>query len=218
MSIRLWLAAMLPSLIMLSQLGTLRLPIITLGHRGDRLKIITRLEKRTDILHLVFLGENILFKESPPSIMVTRNSNWSTEILWYGTGYAKEKMLSPPKHPSWGSLHCWFCLKLLKNLFSFFLFFYSSFHVPDSGVSEQFLRIFPTLALVNIAQIQKNTILLTLTSVNIFAKNEFEEEIFYVIFFLFIHYYYLPFLDGSKKTLHDIFAFNNNRPQIEHIT
>jgi hypothetical protein len=155
MSIRLWLAAMLPSLIMLSQLGTLRLPIITLGHRGDRLKIITRLEKRTDILHLVFLGENILFKESPPSIMVTRNSNWSTEILWYGTGYAKEKMLSPPKHPSWGSLHCWFCLKLLKNLFSFFLFFYSSFHVPDSGVSEQFLRIFPTLALVNIAQIQK---------------------------------------------------------------
>jgi hypothetical protein len=56
--------------------------------------------KKTDILHLVFLGENILFKESPPSIMVTRNSNWSTEILWYGTGYAKEKMLSPPKHPS----------------------------------------------------------------------------------------------------------------------
>jgi hypothetical protein len=29
----------------------------------------------------------------------------------------------------------------------------------------------------------------------------------------------LPFLDGSKKkTLHDRFAFNNNRPQIEHIT
>jgi hypothetical protein len=34
---------------------------------------------------------------------------------------------------------------------------------------------------------------------NIFAKNEFEEEIFYVIFFLFILYYYLPFLDGNKK-------------------
>jgi hypothetical protein len=30
----------------------------------------------------------------------------------------------------------------------------------------------------------KNTILLTLASVNIFAKNTFEEEIFYVIFFL----------------------------------
>jgi len=65
----------------------------------------------------------------------------------------------------------------------------------------------------------KNTILLTLASVNIFAKNEFEEEIFYVIFFLFILYYYLPFLDGSKKkkTLHVIFAFNSNSPQIEHI-
>jgi hypothetical protein len=63
----------------------------------------------------------------------------------------------------------------------------------------------------------KNTIILTLALVNIFAKNEFEEEIFYVIFFLFILYYYLPFLDGSKKTLHDIFAFNHNSPQNEHI-
>jgi len=60
-------------------------------------------------------------------------------------------------------------------------------------------------------------LLLTLASVNIFAKNEFEEEIFYVIFFLFILYYYLPFLDGSKKKLHDIFVFNSNNPQIEHI-
>ena len=60
-------------------------------------------------------------------------------------------------------------------------------------------------------------ILLTLVSVNIFAKNEFEEEIFYVIFFLFILFSYLPFLYGNEKTLHDIFAFNNNRPHIEHI-
>jgi len=36
-------------------------------------------------------------------------------------------------------------------------------------------------------------------------------------FFLFILYCYLPFLDGNKKTLHDIFAFNNNNPQIERI-
>jgi len=57
-----------------------------------------------------------------------------------------------------------------------------------------------------------------MTSVHIFTKNEFEEEIFYVIFFLFILYYYLPFLDGNKKTLHDKFAFNNNRPRIEYIT
>jgi hypothetical protein len=42
---------------------------------------------------------------------------------------------------------------------------------------------------------------MTLASVNIFAKNKFEEEIFYVIFFLFILYYYLPFLDESKKNI-----------------
>jgi hypothetical protein len=53
--------------------------------------------------------------------------------------------------------------------------------------------------------------------VNNFAKNEFEEEIFYAIFSLFILYYYFPFLDRKKKTLHDRFAFNSNSPQIEHI-
>jgi len=42
---------------------------------------------------------------------------------------------------------------------------------------------------------------------------------FAVSFFLFILYYYWPFLDGNKKkkTLHDIFAFNSDSPQIEHI-
>jgi recombinational DNA repair protein RecT len=35
---------------------------------------------------------------------------------------------------------------------------------------------------------------------------------------LFILYYYLPFLDGSKKKHCTRFVFNNNRPQIEHIT
>ena len=73
--------------------------IVTPGHHGDQLKIITQLEKRTDIRHLVLLWEKVLFKESPPSIMVTRNPNWSTKILWYETGYAKRKMLSPLKHP-----------------------------------------------------------------------------------------------------------------------
>ena len=112
------------------------------------------MRKRTYIWHLVFLEENILFKESPPNIIVTRNPNWSTKILWYKICYIKGKTLSPPKCLTWGRLHCWFCLKLLKNLFSFFLFF-SSFHVPNSGVNEQFLRIFLTLTLVNIAQIKK---------------------------------------------------------------
>ena len=45
----------------------------------------------------ILLGENILFKESPPSIIVTKNHNWSTEILWYGTSYIKWKILSPLK-------------------------------------------------------------------------------------------------------------------------
>jgi len=65
--------------------------------------------------------------------------------------------------------------------------------------------------LVNIAQIKKNTILLTLASVSIFTKNEFEEEIFYVIF-SYLSFIFFFFLDGNKKTLHDRFSFNNNRP------
>jgi hypothetical protein len=57
-------------------------------------------EQISGIWHLVLLREKVLFKESPPSIMVTRNPNWSIEILWYGTGYAKGKMLSPFKRPT----------------------------------------------------------------------------------------------------------------------
>ena len=53
--------------------------------------------KRTDIWHLILLRENVLFGESPPSITVTRNPNWSTEILWLGIGYVKGKILSPLK-------------------------------------------------------------------------------------------------------------------------
>jgi hypothetical protein len=68
--------------------------VVTPGHRGDQLKIIW---KRTDFSHPVLSWGMVLFKESPPSIMVTRNPNWSTEILWYGTGYVKEKILSPLK-------------------------------------------------------------------------------------------------------------------------
>jgi hypothetical protein len=68
---------------------------VTLGHRGDQLKIITRYRKRTDIWHLVLLGENVLFKESPPSIMVTRNPNWSTEILWWDWLRKKERCYHP---------------------------------------------------------------------------------------------------------------------------
>jgi len=44
------------------------------------------MEKRTDFWHLVLLGEKVLFKEPPPNIMVTKNPDWSAEILWYRTG------------------------------------------------------------------------------------------------------------------------------------
>jgi hypothetical protein len=73
---------------------------VTPGHRGDQLKIIIYMEKEQISGILFFLGEKVLFKESPPSIMVTRNLDRSTEILWYGTGYAKEKMLSPFTRPT----------------------------------------------------------------------------------------------------------------------
>ena len=70
---------------------------VTPGHRGDQLKNYHSIGKGTNIWHLVLLGKNVLFKESPPSIMVTKNPNWSTEILWFGTGYVKGKILSPLK-------------------------------------------------------------------------------------------------------------------------
>ena len=57
--------------------------------------------EKEHISGILFFGEgNVLFEESSPIIMVTRNPNWSTEILWHGTGYAKEKMLSPFKRPT----------------------------------------------------------------------------------------------------------------------
>ena len=142
--------------------------------------------------------------------MVTRNPNWSTEILWHETGYAKGKMLSPFKCPTWDRLHCWFCLKWLRICSPFFpfLFFLSCswlwrqwsipMNISNSGVGKYRTNL-------------KNMILVTLALMNIFSKNEFDEEIFHVIFFLFILYYYSPLLDENKKIVHDKFAFNNNR-------
>jgi hypothetical protein len=66
--------------------------------------------------------------------MVTRNPNWSTEILWYGTGYAKRKILSPLKRPAWGRLHCWFCHKLLT--FCWFMLWWFACNIPDSSACE----------------------------------------------------------------------------------
>jgi len=114
--------------------------------------------KRTDIWHLVLLREKVLFKESPPSIMVTMNSNWSTKILRYETGYVKGKILSPFKRLTQDKLHCLFCLKIAKSLL------YYAFHGPPrifltlASVNNQ-LQIFSTLALINIAQPKKYSIL-----------------------------------------------------------
>jgi len=59
------------------------------------LKIISDLWKKNRFLASGSFKrkKNVLFKESPPSIMVTKNPNWSTEILWFGTGYVKRKLL-----------------------------------------------------------------------------------------------------------------------------
>jgi hypothetical protein len=65
------------------------------------------------IFRTILWWGTVLFKGSPPSIMVTKNSNWSTKILWFGIDYVKGKILSPLKYFAWDRLHCWFCLKLL---------------------------------------------------------------------------------------------------------
>jgi hypothetical protein len=48
---------------------------VTPGHRSDQLKINLDMEKEQISGILFFLGEKVLFKESPLNIMVTRNPN-----------------------------------------------------------------------------------------------------------------------------------------------
>jgi hypothetical protein len=57
--------------------------IVTPGYHDD---LKNNSLKRIDFWHLVLLRENVLFKESSPNIMVIRNPNCSTKILWFGTG------------------------------------------------------------------------------------------------------------------------------------
>jgi hypothetical protein len=73
--------------------------VITLPHVNTNLQIADafvapdiaaalknhRMRKKNRFLASCSFRENVLFKESPPSIMITRNPNWSTEILWYET-------------------------------------------------------------------------------------------------------------------------------------
>jgi hypothetical protein len=52
--------------------------------------------------------------------MVTRNPNWSIEILWYGTGYVKGKILHPLNVLPEADCIADFYLKLL-NIYLFML-------------------------------------------------------------------------------------------------
>jgi hypothetical protein len=54
-------------------------------------------KKKNRYLASCSFRKKVFFEESPPSIMVTRNPKWSTEILWLGIGYVKGKILSPLK-------------------------------------------------------------------------------------------------------------------------
>jgi len=59
--------------------------------------------------------------------------------------------------------------------------------------------------LVNIAQTQKITIFLTVASMNNFAKKmNLKKNFSNAIFFLFILYYYLPFLNEKKHYKTDL--------------
>ena len=104
--------------------------------------------KKNRFLASCSFRKKALFKESPPSIMVTRNPNCSTKILWYVIGYVKEKILSPLKRSAWGRLHCWFCLKLL-NIIGLCSDGLLGIFLTLAQVNIQ-LRIIPTLVLVNI--------------------------------------------------------------------
>jgi hypothetical protein len=129
--------------------------------------------------------------------MVTRNPNWSTEIIWYGTSYVKEKILSPFKRPTWDKLHCWFCLKLLIICSPLFFFFYN---IPDSDVSECLLISISDSGVGKYYTNSESAIFLTLAQVNKFVKFWiFKEEKKYSMPFLPFFFYYLLFLDKNKK-------------------
>jgi hypothetical protein len=57
--------------------------------------------------------------------MVIKNPNWAIEILWFGIGYTKKKMLSAFKHPiCLRQAALLVLIKIAKNLFFSFCSFY----------------------------------------------------------------------------------------------
>jgi hypothetical protein len=84
---------------------------VTPGHRGDQLK--NNLDwKKNRYLASCSLGE----KWRSRHLVLWSLGTLTGQQRFYGTGtgYAKGKMLSPFKCPTWGRLHCWFRLKLLR--------------------------------------------------------------------------------------------------------
>jgi len=79
-----------------------------------------------------------MFKESSSSIMITTNLNWSTEILWYETGYSKEKMLSPLERPTLRQAALLVLSKIAKNLFPFFFFILSFMFLALASVNNSY--------------------------------------------------------------------------------
>ena len=106
-----------------------------LSYRKSRWPFENKILKgKEQIYDIFFLWRMILFKESPSSIMVTMNPNWSTKILWYETGYVKRKILLLLKRPTYDKLHCWFYFKLLKVCW--FVLWWFACNIPDASVSE----------------------------------------------------------------------------------
>jgi hypothetical protein len=99
-----------------------------------------------------------------PSIIVTKNPNWSTNILWFGTSYAKEKILSLFKCPTRDKLHYWFCLKLLRVCW--IMLWWSTCNILDSSASEYSTTNTFNSDIDKCYVTQKNMVFLTPTLVN----------------------------------------------------
>ena len=126
-------------------------------------------------------------------------------------------MLSPLKRPTWDKLHCWFCQKLLRIYFSFFLFFLLflscswlwrqwtiSTNIFNSSLGKY--RIYPK---IQYSWLWRQWII-SQNKMNLKKK-------FYMLFFLVYPLLLFALFKWKKnKTLHNIFTFSSNNPQIEH--
>jgi hypothetical protein len=153
--------------------------------------------KKKQIFDIFFFGE----RSSSRSCHLVL---WLLETLtgqqrFYGTElvtcYMKGKILSPLKCYTWGKLHYWFCLKLLRISSPFFF----SYNVPDYGVNEHLPTNISYSGVGKYCTNLKGVIFLTLTPVNKFKKFRFlieEETIFLCLslsLFLFLYFFFCSF-------------------------